>query len=160
MFLLLSERAVVSFKSLLVAPIFGVALAACGGLFQSSDTARVRFDIAVDANGNAPVAVDLVAVKDAALLDALLKLPAAQWFAQRNQMRLDYPTGFTAWSWELVPGQTVPETDVSEGTGDAYGVLVFAAYRAPGDHRARVGALSDVTIALHRDGFVVSADGH
>jgi type VI secretion system protein len=151
-----SERAV-SFKARCLVLVLASVLTACGGLFQSSDTARVRFDIAADANANAPVAVDVVAVKDAALLDALLKLPAGQWFAQRSQMRLDYPTGFTSWSWELVPGQTVPETDVSDATGDAYGVLVFASYRTPGDHRARVGALTDVVIALQRDGFVVTA---
>ncbi|MGC2855983.1 hypothetical protein ACM64Y_10955 [Novispirillum sp. DQ9] len=143
--------------SLVLAALLSLAPAACGGLgwLQSSDTATIRFDVAADANGNAPVAVDVVAVKDVALLETLLKLPAAQWFTQRDQMRLDYPTGFTAWSWELVPGQSVPATEVADETGDAYGVLVFASYRTKGDHRARVGALEDVTIALERDGFVI-----
>lgn len=142
---------------LILAVLLAFGPAACGGwtLFQSSDTARVRFDVAADANGNAPVAVDVVAVKDAALLETLLKLPAAQWFAQRDQMRLDYPTGFTAWSWELVPGQPVADTDVEDATGDAYGVLVFASYRTKGDHRARIGSLEDVTIVLEREGFVI-----
>lgn len=145
--------------SLMLAALVVLALApaACGGLsiFQSSDTALVRFDVAADANGNAPVAVDVVAVKDSALLDTLLKLPAGQWFAQRDQMRLDYPGGFTKWSWELVPGQPVPDTDVEDATTDAYGVVVFASYRTKGDHRARIGTLENVTIVLGRDGFVI-----
>lgn len=143
--------------SLILAALLALAPAACGGLglFQSADTATVRFAVAPDANGNAPVAVDVVAVKDSNLLETLLKLPAGQWFSQRDQMRLDYPDGFAKWSWELVPGQPVPDTDVEDAASDAYGVLVFASYRTPGDHRARIGSLEDVTIVLERDGFVL-----
>jgi len=47
--------------------------------------------IAPDANENSAIAVDLVVVYDAKLADELLKLPAAKWFAGKEQFARDHP---------------------------------------------------------------------
>lgn len=132
-----------------------LAVTACGGLFQKSDTATVTLSVAADANANSAVAVDVVAVHDTALLEKLLSLSAAGWFQGSAQLQLDYPGGMTVWSWQVVPGFSPPPRDVSAGSSTAYDVLVFAGYQTPGDHRARIGTLVDVTIQLEQAGFTV-----
>src|ERR1043166_2314528 len=53
----------------------------------------MQVSVAPALNENAPVAVDLVVVYDAKVLDALLKLPAAEWFTKKQQFVKDYPNG-------------------------------------------------------------------
>ena len=52
--------------------------------FGQSDL-RMRVEVSADANDNNPVTVDLVLVKDKALLDELKKLSASDWFENRSQ---------------------------------------------------------------------------
>src|SRR5438034_771249 len=70
---------------------------------------EVRVHISPAANGNNPVAVDLVLVSDKKLLKELMKMSAKDWFEQRHQVELDYPKekDLYAGSWEWVPGQAV-----------------------------------------------------
>ncbi|GAB3438592.1 hypothetical protein [Insolitispirillum peregrinum] len=123
---------------------------------QHAETARVTLQIAPDANQDSAIELDIVAVYDSDLLKTLLAMPARDWFSRRRQFELDYPKGWKAWNWQVVPGQIVPTQDIQADTGSAYGVLVFANYRTPGDHRARVTKLSSVVVQLQRDGFVVT----
>lgn len=62
---------------------------------------------AEDANGNSPVALDLVFVRDATLATALATLPAERWFAGRTDTLRSNPDNVSTISMELVPGQTV-----------------------------------------------------
>lgn len=135
--------------------VFG--LPGCGGLFHSSQTATITLDVASDANADSALAVDVVAVYDTALLKALLALPASGWFQTGDQLQRDYPEGMTVWSWQVVPGFSPRPRTVSAATAAAYDVVVFAAYETAGDHRARIGTLTDVTLHLQRNGFTVSA---
>lgn len=132
-------------------------LAACGGIFQHASTSQVTLIATPTANQNSAVEVDVVAVYSDALLKTLLTVPARQWFPNKAQYALDYPQGYKAWNWQLVPGQTIPSQDIATQTDKAYGVLVFANYRTEGDHRARIGSLEKVTITLEQKGFTVLA---
>ncbi|MGX6567583.1 hypothetical protein [Cupriavidus necator] len=111
---------------------------------------QVTLTAAADANGNSPVAVDVVLVSDEALQARLADLPAAKWFAGRSDLGSTYPSGLRYRSWELVPGQRldVPAEDL-EGPRVA-AAYVFANYQAPGAHRARVEQFNG-TLAVQLD---------
>lgn len=148
----------VSVKAMICLATLGgvLALGACSGKsYQHAETARVHIEVAPDANQDSAIEVDIVAVYDSDLLETLLKMPARDWFTKRRQFELDYPKGWKAWNWQLVPGQVLPVQDIASDSEASYGVLVFANYRTPGDHRARVSKVTDVLVRLQRDGFVV-----
>lgn len=91
-----------------------------------------------DANANSAVALDIVFVRDTALLDALTAMPAAKWFAGRADMQRSFPEALTVLSFELVPGQTIKVPDKLWRRAAGWGVLAFAGYASPGEHRARL----------------------
>ena len=111
-----------------------------------------------DANLNSPVALDLVFVRDLATLDKLQALPAARWFATRADLQRSFPGAFTVRSWELVPRQSVRLSEQELGSPRVAGVLLFADYRTPGDHRALMPELrSGALVKLGARGFAVVA---
>jgi type VI secretion system protein len=120
---------------------------------------RFLFEVATaaKANRNSPVPVTLVAIQDAKLFDQIIKMTAKQWYEQREQMRRDYPSGtaFTEWDWEFVPGQATPSIFV-QVDGRAVGGIIFAKYRAPGDHRFRIGPHQRMRLDLLDDSFTVT----
>ncbi|MGA7782871.1 MAG: hypothetical protein WCA85_34900 [Paraburkholderia sp.] len=109
----------------------------------SASLPRVKVDslaIAVTAQANldTPIAVDAVLVRNPQLLDTLLGLPSAKWFAQRDQLRRDYPKDLSVISYELVPGQQISDSPFAFDGQRAAGVLVFADYQTAGAHRVRL----------------------
>lgn len=91
-----------------------------------------------DANQDSPVAVDLVFVRDPALLEVLNTTPAAKWFATRADLQRAFPEGVGVVSLEVVPGQTLRLTDHARIHQLALAVLAFAGYPPPGEHRLRL----------------------
>lgn len=141
-----------------------MALAGCSALgldyFKGEKPAwtQVLVSAADDANGDSPVAVDLVLVKDETLLPRFAELTAAKWFAGKADLLNTYPQGLRYEGWEVVPGQhlNVPGQKL-EGPRVA-GAFVFARYAAPGAHRARVDGFSGrLLIRLENKGFTVTA---
>lgn len=91
-----------------------------------------------DANQDSPVAVDLVFVREPALLEVLNTTPAAKWFATRADLQRAFPEGVGVVSLEVVPGQTLRLTDHARIHQLALEVLAFAGYPPPGEHRLRL----------------------
>jgi type VI secretion system protein len=111
-----------------------------------------------DANLNSAVALDLVFVRDVATLEKLQALPAARWFATRADLQRSFPEALTVRSWELVPRQSVRLSERELGSPRVAGVLLFADYRTPGDHRALLPELrSGALVKLGARGFTVMA---
>lgn len=75
----------------------------------------VRTDIVPVANGNQPVAVDLVLVRDKDLTKKLATLSATDWFQGRAQFLRDYPDpkDLRVIHREWVPGQVIPCSNVT-----------------------------------------------
>ena len=109
----------------------------------------VDVHVSESANDNSPVAVDLLLIHDEERLKSLLGISARDWFATREQIHRDNPDdpGFEVWSWEWVPGQTVPELQLPLKP-DAIGGVLFANYFSPGEHRLRFSAHDDMEIYL------------
>lgn len=139
-----------------VLSILSVSLGGCGGGLPTVDTKQLKISAAIDANADAPVAVDLVFAMDEDALAAVSNLASAQWFRDRAQIRLALPTGLLVRSFELAPQRSI-EYRLAGGEKDAVGAFVFAAYSTPGTHRARVDRLASPVVRLGRSAFAVEA---
>ncbi len=105
-------------------------------LFQGTPIKTDRISLSADPqmNGRSPVLVDLVLVKDRQLLEGLLALSPADWFALRDQLRLDHPGALEVCQtcrWELIPGKdTVFPNPFRTKRGVA--LLLYADYSSSG----------------------------
>jgi type VI secretion system protein len=113
-------------------------LAGCSASLPRVKIDTLAISVAAQANLDTPIAVDAVLVRNPQLFDILLGLPAAKWFAQRDQLRRDYPKDLNVLSYEVVPGQQIVAAPFQFDGQRAAGVLVFADYQTPGAHRVRL----------------------
>ena len=141
----------------------GIVLSGCGTVGSIVDSAKSAIGLgpkpvapdwktlvittADDANANSALAVDLVLVKDPAMLESLLTMPAAKWFAMRADLQRTFPEAMTVYPYELVPSQSIQLTEKQLGSQRAWAALVFANYASPGEHRER--------LLLNTQGYVV-----
>ncbi len=108
-----------------------------------------------DANQDSPVAVDLVFVRDPALLAVLHTTPAGKWFATRTDVQRAFPEGVGVVSLEVVPGQTLRLADPARIHQLALEVLAYAAYPPPGEPRLRLQPTSgNYLLQLGPKGFL------
>jgi type VI secretion system protein len=135
-------------------------LAGCSMLGLSGSKAswsQVTLVASDDVNNNSPVAVDVVLVRDDAMLARIADLPASKWFAGRADLLSTFPGSLRYNSWELVPGQRL---DLPAGTFDGPRVIaafVFAHYPDPGAHRVRIQTFSGrLVVQLDSNTFSVS----
>lgn len=131
-----------------------LALGACGGA-PDVEIRSVELRVAEKANQDSPIPVDLVLVGHPDLVDRIIGLTAVEWFAQRSQFRRDHPAELTIYSWELVPGQTVPRQPVSR-PDSLWAAVVFANYSQPGPHRLRVDTHGDPTLRLGEEDVTIA----
>jgi type VI secretion system protein len=119
----------------------------------------LRVHVSPRANGENPVALDILLVSDKELLKELQKMSASDWFAHREQIILDHPKEeqLVVFRRELVPGQLVePERLVVKS--EIRAGLVFANYFNPGEHRAVIDPRArDVQINLEEKKLEVIA---
>jgi type VI secretion system protein len=137
---------------------FAIVGSAVPGAFGQSEL-RMKVEVSPDANNSNPVAVDLVLVKDNALLAELKKLSATDWFENRRQYLLDHPeeTGLRAGTWEFVPGQPINPVRINVEP-EIMGGIIFANYSTPGAHRAAIDPRKSLTVVLGAKDFTVRRD--
>jgi type VI secretion system protein len=121
-----------------VALCAALCLAGCSGSMPRVNVDSLSISVATQANLDTPIPLDAVLVRNPQLLDMLLGLPSARWFAQRDQLRRDYPKDLNVISYEVVPGQQIIDAKFGFDGQRAAGVLVFAGYQTPGAHRVRL----------------------
>jgi len=136
---------------LTVLPLSPLLLAGCGtsSLFgRRIAVRRIAIAVADEANENAPIALDLVHVSERPpLAGTIADLSAAQWFERRAQYERDWPRDLDIRSWEVVPGQILPEERLPSPAVSSEAFL-FALYHAPGTHRARLAEGGRVSVRL------------
>ncbi len=126
--------------------------------FWSSANEFEDFEIVVDqkANQNSAIAFDLIFAYDKNLIGKLEKINAQDWFKERDNYRLNFPTGFDVVSWELVPGQVAPKKPYPAHMEKAAGIFIFANYSTQNDfHRARVDQLKYFELNLGELNFTI-----
>lgn len=110
-----------------------------------------------DANDNSPLALDLVFVRDPALVDSLMTTPSAKWFAVRGDTQRAFPEALGVISFEVVPGQYIRLSEKAWTNQRALAVFVFASYPSPGAHRERLVLAADsYLLQLGSKGFKAS----
>ncbi len=148
-------------KLWLVFPVV-LILPACswiGGIFGGSEVKTIQFSVRAnsDANNNSPTPVELVLVRDEALLEEVAGLSAAQWFTDREQLLADNPEMLESTGvWEIVPGARATFSDLGLNMDDGKGLILFARYLSPGEHRWNIGPFESFQLHLQRNGFSVS----
>lgn len=96
-------------------------------------------------------------VYDPTLVKSLAAMTAAQWFATREQLANDFPTGFDVRRWELVPGEQVDVRPLPFGRS-GLALFLFANYPGAGDHRARLDVHRQARVTLGEKTLTVAAD--
>lgn len=144
-------------------PVLILALLCCGagcGMFGGGPKPvkpawkTLALVAAPDANGNSALAVDVVLVGDSKLLDTLLALPAARYFAATAALQRNYPEQMSVLSFEITPDQKIDVARARFKDGKVWAVLAFANYATPGEHRARLALGQDhLVIDLATDDF-------
>ena len=97
----------------------------------------LKVTVAPGANDDSAIAVDFVVVYDQKVLDEIMKVTAAEWFAKKSRFLADHPTEIVVEAREWVPGQPVGALTIPYKAG-ARKVVVFADYHSGGEHRAVV----------------------
>lgn len=98
----------------------------------------LAFAASRDANANSALAVDVVLVKDKAVLDSLSAMTASRYFAARDDLLRSYPDALTLLAVEITPGQLIRIERKRYDGERAWAALAFANYATPGEHRLRV----------------------
>lgn len=144
---------------------FPVVVAAIAFAMSCASSTRLQLQVHVapDVNDDRPIPVDVVFVWDKATAAKLDALSAKDWFDRKTALRRDDPNerNFTIRDWEWVPGQEVPDIDLSvRATSRRWlkAIYVFANYRTEGPHRARVSP-GLATLALQKDDFRIQPLG-
>ncbi len=138
---------------------FSTLLAACmltGCLLHRSKshppTIALQVNVAPKANDNSAVPFDVVTISDKSLLKQISQMDAATWFGPKG--RCTFRGGPKAkvqfYSWQFVPGQTML-IDVPKMHG-AKGVLGFAEYSTPGDHRVTFATSGSQYVEMGEEG--------
>ena len=107
---------------------------------------------APDANQDSPLSFDLVFVRDSATLEKLLAVPASRWFSSKQELQNTYPNAILIRSWELVPQQILQLSEDDLGSPRVAGILIYADYLGPGDHR--------IQLPRTRESFLVELGPH
>ena len=116
----------------------------------------VVIETAADANDNTPVAVDIVAIADDALLPTVQSLSATQWFNAKSQLLRDSPDGLHVWSLELVPDSRFVTTSSPLHGVKAEAILLFARYSSAGEHRLTLEKADSLHLLLMTDEAVLA----
>lgn len=117
----------------------------------------LAFVAARDANADNALAVDVVLVKDKAMLDTLSSMTAARYFASKADLLRTYPDALRLLSVEITPGQLIRIDRKDYAAERAWAALAFANYATPGEHRIRVPLDGKAALLqLNAQEFVVS----
>ena len=116
----------------------------------------VVIETAADANDNTPVAVDIVAIADNALLPTVQSLSATQWFNAKSQLLRDSPDGLHVWSLELVPdSRFVTKSSLCTALRQRQ-FCCFARYSSAGEHRLTLEKADSLHLLLMTDEAVLA----
>lgn len=149
-----SRRAVMA---AMAAGLGGTLLSGCGFLRRPRGvvTSGLKILAAPNANGDSPVALDIVVPYSKDMLDQLVGITANEWFRRREQFKRDFPTEVETVELEIVPGTARDVSLELRDSGEAEGALVYANYHTEGEHRVRIDRLENIVIDLLERNFVV-----
>jgi type VI secretion system protein len=119
------------------------AIASVGALVSGARPAKpawshVTIAAAPDANTNSALAVDVVLVRDKALLARLSAMSASAYFAAKSDLQRTFPDALAVIAVEITPGQLIRIDGKRYDSERVWAALAYANYANPGEHRARL----------------------
>jgi type VI secretion system protein len=116
---------------------------------------KVSFRAADDLNDSSPVTLHIVIPYTADLYTSLTKMSAEDYFRKADQIKLDNTGNIDVFSWDLIRSQSLNDEQISPSKLSGEGVIVFARYSSPGDHRVTIADDETVVIRLNKSDFLV-----
>jgi type VI secretion system protein len=113
----------------------------------------MQFTISQAANGNSPVAVDVVLIRDKKFLKTAQDMTASEWFTKKAALRRRHRKTLEVRSWEWVPGHPIDPVVLAVPLKAQ--AMIFANYASAGPHSALLPADGKVSIALEDQDFTV-----
>ncbi|MES2607430.1 MAG: hypothetical protein V4544_01655 [Pseudomonadota bacterium] len=118
---------------------------------------KVSFRVADDVNDSSPVTLHiLISYKDD-LLSELSKMSAEDYFKKSEQIKNDNAGNLDVFSWDLIRSQKLDDEPITPTKVNGVGVLVFARYSTPGDHRISIADAEAVLIKLDKGDFSIES---
>jgi len=114
---------------------------------------KVQFRVDDDMNDSAPVSVHMLVVYKQDVYDQLVGMNAEDYFKKSDQLRRDNPNMIDFFKWDIVPGQPKEEQSIVPSRADGVGVVIFARYKSPGEHRATLADERQIRIVLEKLDF-------
>lgn len=121
---------------------------------------KVSFDVSDHVNDDSPVLVHIVIPYSEDLMKRLSKMPAQEYFAKIDQIKLDSAEKLDIFPFELVRSETRTDLPISLKDYSGVGILVFANYTTPGNHRCSIGTEESVMIHLQDNDFYITPINH
>jgi type VI secretion system protein len=115
---------------------------------------KVQFKAADNVNDTSPVTVHIVIAYKPELLKELMKMDAETYFHKLDQLKSDYTGQIDVFEWDIIRGQRL-EAPITPSQVSGEGVVVFARYSSPGDHRVAIADDHEVIIQLDKLDFKV-----
>lgn len=116
----------------------------------------VKFNVANDVNGNAPVTVDILVFYDAESMGKVAKLTADKYYQQKDQLKKDYGDQIDFFSFEIVPGQRMADQPIELSKASGLAAVAFARYGTPGPHRVAIGPDRIIQLDLEKNDFKIT----
>lgn len=116
---------------------------------------KVSFRVADDVNDSSPVTLHIVIPYTADLNTSLTKMSAEDYFRKTEQIKLDNTGNIDVFTWDLIRSQSLNDELITPTKVSGEGVLVFARYSSPGDHRITIADSEAVIIRLNKHDFTV-----
>ena len=118
---------------------------------------KVSFRVADDVNDSSPVTLHILIPYKDDLLAELSKMSAEDYFKKSDQIKLDNAGNLDVFTWDLIRSQKLDDEPIVPTKVSGAGVLVFAHYSTPGDHRIAIADDEAVLIKLDKSDFSVES---
>jgi len=118
---------------------------------------KASFKVADDVNDSSPVTLHILIPYTTELFTDLSKMSAEDYFKKSDQIKLDSAGNLDVFAWDLIRSQNLQDEPISPTKVSGAGVLVFARYSTPGDHRIAIADDESVLIKLDKGDFSIES---
>lgn len=118
---------------------------------------KVSFRVADDVNDSSPVTLHILIPYKDDLLSDLSKMSAEEYFKRSEQIKNDNAGNLDIFSWDLIRSQKLDDEPIVPTKVSGVGILVFARYSTPGDHRISIADDEAVLIKLNKADFSIES---
>lgn len=115
----------------------------------------VYFEVDENLNNDAPVTVNIVIAHNEKLLTDLMTMTASQYFEKKAQIQRDNAKNLDIYHYDIIPGQVLGAQTIRPKKSTGKGILIFARYASPGDHRQNVGPDRAITLQMGPKDFQI-----